>query len=176
MNFIESWPKEASAFQPDAPITVYSPLKGRVIPLSEVKDEAFASGILGQGAAIVPEEGVLYAPADGTISAFFPTGHAVGMSTDEGLELLLHVGMDTVQLEGKGFKPLVQAGDRVKRGQKLLEFDINLIEKAGYSTVTPVLVANYQNFGGVNIAERAAEKARVTAGEALLVMGGKEEA
>ena len=176
MIFYQDEPKEASAFQPDAPITVYSPLKGRVIPLSEVKDEAFASGILGQGAAIVPEEGVLYAPADGTISAFFPTGHAVGMSTDEGLELLLHVGMDTVQLEGKGFKPLVQAGDRVKRGQKLLEFDINLIEKAGYSTVTPVLVANYQNFGGVNIAERAAEKARVTAGEALLVMGGKEEA
>ena len=166
----------ASAAQPDAPITVCSPLKGRVIPLSEVKDEAFASGILGQGAAIVPEEGVLYAPADGTISAFFPTGHAVGMSTDEGLELLLHVGMDTVQLEGKGFKPLVQAGDRVKRGQKLLEFGIDLIKNAGYSTVTPVLVANYQNFGGVNIAERAAVKSQVTAGEALLVMGGKEEA
>ncbi len=176
MIFYQDEPKEASAFQPDAPITVYSPLKGRVIPLSEVKDEAFASGILGQGAAIVPEEGVLYAPADGTISAFFPTGHAVGMSTDEGLELLLHVGMDTVQLEGKGFKPLVQAGDRVKRGQKLLEFDIDLIKNAGYSTVTPVLVANYQNFGGVNIAERAAVKSQVTAGEALLVMGGKEEA
>ena len=125
---------------------VYSPLKGNVIPLSEVEDEAFSSGILGKGAAIIPEEGVVYAPADGEISAFFPTGHAIGIKTTDGLELLIHVGMDTVQLDGKGFTPLAKAGDKVKKGQKLLEFDKELIKAEGYSTVTPVLISNFDQF------------------------------
>ena len=148
------------------PKTVASPLKGAVIPLSEVKDEAFSSGVLGLGAAVMPAEGVLYAPADGVISAFFPTGHAVGMTTDSGLELLIHVGMDTVQLEGKGFRPLVKTGDRVRKGQKLLEFDKEMIEKAGYSLVTPVLVANYVLFQEVS----ATEKTQVESGEQLLTV------
>lgn len=125
---------------------VYSPLKGNVIPLSEVEDEAFSSGILGKGAAIIPEEGVVYAPADGEISAFFPTGHAIGIKTTDGLELLIHVGMDTVQLDGKGFTPLAKTGDKVKKGQKLLEFDKELIKAEGYSTVTPVLISNFDQF------------------------------
>ena len=125
---------------------VYSPLKGNVIPLSEVKDEAFSSGILGKGAAIIPKEGVVYAPADGEISAFFTTGHAIGIKTTDGLELLIHVGMDTVQLDGKGFTPLVKVGDKVKKGQKLLEFDKELIKSEGYSTVTPVLISNFEQF------------------------------
>ena len=106
-------------------LRVASPLKGTVIPLSQVQDQAFSSGLLGKGAAILPEEGILYAPADGEISAVFPTGHAIGMRTETGLELLFHVGMDTVQLAGKGFEPLVQAGDRVKQGQELLRFHTN---------------------------------------------------
>lgn len=145
-------------------ITVASPLKGKTVALSDVKDEAFASGVLGKGVAIEPAEGVLYAPADGTISAFFPTGHAIGLTTDTGLELLIHVGMDTVQLDGKGFRPLAKAGDTVKQGQKLLEFDIKLIEEAGYSLVTPVLVTNSDDFE--EVASVNAEQ--VAAGETLL--------
>lgn len=150
----------------DGKIVVSSPLKGSVVKLSDVKDEAFSSGILGKGVAVMPEEGVLYAPADGIISAFFPTGHAVGMTTDTGLEILMHVGMDTVQLEGKGFCPLVKTGDRVKRGQKLLEFDRELIHNAGYSLVTPVLVSNYMNFEDVV----DTEKEQVESGDVLLTV------
>lgn len=145
-------------------LRVASPLKGTVIPLSQVQDQAFSSGLLGKGAAILPEEGILYAPADGEISAVFPTGHAIGMRTETGLELLFHVGMDTVQLAGKGFEPLVQAGDRVKQGQELLRFDRKQIEEAGYSLVTPVLVANSAEFHEVT----ASEAERVNQGEALL--------
>ncbi len=145
-------------------IALVSPLKGKVVKLSEVKDEAFSSGALGNGAAIEPEEGVLYAPADGTISALFPTGHAIGITTETGLELLIHVGMDTVQLGGKGFHTFVEAGDSVKQGQKLLEFDIKLISEAGYSLVTPVLVTNSDDFAKVEMTETEG----VQAGEPLL--------
>ena len=143
---------------------VYSPVKGNVIPLSEVEDEAFSSGILGKGAAIIPEEGVVYAPADGEISAFFPTGHAIGIKTTDGLELLIHVGMDTVQLDGKGFTPLAKAGDKVKKGQKLLEFDKELIKAEGYSTVTPVLISNFDQFDEIT----AIDENHVQAGDVFL--------
>jgi len=130
-------------------IIISSPLEGNVIALSEVKDEAFSSGALGKGVAILPAEGILYAPANGKISAVFPTGHAIGLTAETGAEILIHVGMDTVQLDGKGFKPLVAAGDVVKKGQKILEFDKKLIEDAGYSLVTPVLVTNFDEFESV---------------------------
>lgn len=143
---------------------VYSPLKGNVIPLSEVKDEAFSSGILGKGAAIIPEEGVVYAPADGKISAFFTTGHAIGIKTTDGLELLIHVGMDTVQLDGKGFTPLAKVGDKAKKGQKLLEFDKELIKAEGYSTVTPVLISNFEQFDEIV----ATDENHVQAGDIFL--------
>lgn len=123
-------------------VCIYSPLKGETVKLENVEDEAFSSGLLGKGVAIMPEEGVLYAPAAGVISALFPTGHAIGMTMDNGTELLIHVGMDTVQLEGKGFQTFTAVGDRVKQGQKLLEFDMKLIQEAGYSLVTPVLIVN----------------------------------
>ncbi len=141
-----------------------SPLKGKVVKLSEVKDEAFSSGALGMGIAIEPEEGVLYAPAEGTVSALFPTGHAIGLTTAGGLELLMHVGMDTVQLDGKGFKAFVEAGEEVKQGQKLLEFDRKLIGEAGYSLVTPVLVTNSDEFERVE----PTEADKVQAGDLLL--------
>ena len=144
---------------------IYSPLKGKTVKLEEVEDEAFSSGVLGKGVAILPEEGVLYAPADGVISVFFPTGHAVGMTTDHGVELLMHVGMDTVQLEGKGFRPLAADGDRVKKGQKLLEFDIAQIKEAGYSLVTPVLVTNMEEVGEITPVD-GAEK--IQAGDRLI--------
>lgn len=143
--------KAAAVKGKDEKIVIVSPLKGRVLQLSEVEDEAFSSGALGKGAAIEPEEGVLYAPADGTISALFPTGHAIGLTTQTGLELLMHVGMDTVRLNGKGFQAFVEAGEAVKQGQKLLAFDKKLINEAGYSLVTPVLVTNADDFEQVEI-------------------------
>lgn len=145
-------------------MVITSPLKGTVVNLSDVQDEAFSSGTLGKGAAVMPAEGVIYAPADGTISAFFPTGHAIGMTTTDGVELLIHVGMDTVQLEGKGFTPLAKAGDVVKKGQKLLELDMDLITKAGFSMVTPVLVANTAEYAAVILVN----KENVSAGDALI--------
>lgn len=152
-------------------ITVYSPLKGTVIPLDQVEDEAFSSGVLGKGAAVIPEEGVLWAPADGTISAMFPTGHAIGMVTESGAEVLMHVGMDTVKLNGEGFKPLIKAGDQVRKGQPLLGFDMKLIQETGYSLVTPVLVTNYMQYGEI----RTLKTGAADRGEALLSVWPKEE-
>lgn len=125
---------------------IVSPMKGKVVKLNDVADAAFASGMLGQGVAIAPEEGILYAPIDGKVSALFPTGHAIGITSETGAEMLIHVGMDTVQLQGKGFTPLVAVGDSIKQGQKLLEFDMNLIQEAGYSLVTPILITNSDTF------------------------------
>ncbi len=148
-------------------VKIYSPLKGKTVKLEHVEDEAFSSGLLGKGVAIMPDEGVLYAPVDGTISALFPTGHAIGMTMDNGVELLMHVGMDTVQLEGKGFQAFTAVGEKVTKGQKLLEFDMELIREAGYSLVTPVLIVNAPENSDVVPAEEARQ---VQAGEELIVM------
>lgn len=126
-----------------------SPVTGKAVALSEIADEAFSSGAMGLGAAIVPTEGAVYAPADGEITVFFPTGHAIGIMTDKGAELLIHVGMDTVSLNGKGFRPLKKAGDHVKKGEKLLEFDLNVIKEAGLSADTPILVTNMDEYTDV---------------------------
>ena len=123
-----------------------SPLKGEVTNLSQVADAAFASGALGKGIAIKPVEGRVIAPADGTVTTFFPTGHALGITTDKCAEILIHVGMDTVQLEGKHFTPKVVQGAKVKKGEVLLEFDKKAIETAGYSTITPVIVTNTADY------------------------------
>ncbi|MEY8353546.1 beta-glucoside-specific PTS transporter subunit IIABC [Lachnospiraceae bacterium 54-53] len=130
-------------------ITLGSPLKGEIMQLEQMADAAFSSGALGSGIAILPEEGVLYAPADGTVSALFPTGHAIGLTTEEGAEVLIHVGMDTVKMEGKGFTPLAEVGSHVKKGQELLKFDLEAIREAGYSPLTPVLVTNPAAFTDV---------------------------
>lgn len=133
---------EEAAITAQSEVIVSAPLAGTVVPLSEVRDEAFSSGALGQGAAIIPEEGKLYAPVDGVIAAFFPTGHAVGIQTADGMEILIHVGMDTVSLDGKGFEKKINQGDSVKKGDLLLEFDLQVIADAGLSAVTPVLITN----------------------------------
>lgn len=123
-----------------------SPIKGVVKSLSDVKDEAFASGLLGRGIAIEPKEGKIIAPADGTLTTLFPTLHALGITTDSGAELLIHVGMDTVKLEGKHFKARVKQGDKIKKGDVLLEFDINAIKREGYSLETPVIITNFDKY------------------------------
>lgn len=128
---------------------VVAPVSGEVKALSEVEDAAFSSGALGQGLAIVPSEGKVYAPVDGTVSTFFPTGHAIGMTGNDGVEILIHVGMDTVKMEGKGFTPKVAQGANVKKGDLLLEFDIEAIKAAGYSIVTPIIVTNTDDYADV---------------------------
>lgn len=136
----------------DGGFVLDSPLTGRLMPLSEVKDEVFASGALGQGIAVEPETGEIYAPCDGTISAFFETGHALGITSDDGGEVLIHVGMDTVTLKGEGFMPMAKVGDKVTKGQLLLKFDIPFIQSKGLSVVTPVLLSNSAAYGTVETA------------------------
>ena len=125
---------------------IYSPLKGKVIELSQIKDAAFASGVLGKGVAIVPEEGKIVSPVDGIVTTIFPTLHAIGITSDDGVEMLIHIGLDTVQLEGKGFKGMVKDRDKITKGQVLIEFDIDYITKEGYCLETPVLVTNADNY------------------------------
>jgi PTS system beta-glucosides-specific IIC component len=132
---------------------VAAPVTGNVIALSDVKDEAFSSGAMGQGLGIEPTEGKVYAPIDGEITTFFPTGHAIGITSDNGIEILIHVGMDTVELNGKGFTPKKKQGDRVTKGELMLEFDMNLIKEAGYSTVTPMIITNSEDFADIIPAE-----------------------
>lgn len=127
-------------------VVLSSPLAGRVVPLNEVKDQVFSSGAMGKGIAIDPANGTLVAPADGTITTLFPTGHAIGLTTTDGVEILMHIGMDTVELEGKGFEIFVKQEDQVKKGDLLVKFDLSLIKEAGYSTVTPIVVTNTPNY------------------------------
>lgn len=125
---------------------VTSPLTGRVIPLNEVKDAAFADGSLGEGIAIIPEEGYIVAPFDGTVSMIFDTGHAIGLMSDDGVEMLIHMGIDTVKLNGKYFEKLVNNNDKVVAGQPLIKFDLKAIKEAGFDVTTPVLVTNMDTF------------------------------
>ena len=127
-------------------VNVTSPLAGEVRELATATDPVFSQGLMGQGVVIEPSEGLLTAPFDGVVSAFFPTKHAIGLISDAGTEILIHIGMDTVKLDGKGFEAFVQQGDQVKQGQKLLTFDIDLIKGQGLIVETPVLVTNQDIF------------------------------
>ena len=139
-------------------------LTGTVVPLAEVKDEAFASGALGDGIAIEPTDGELVAPADGEISSTFETHHAVGMTTVDGAELLMHIGIDTVKLGGKHFTYLVNEGDKVRKGQPLIRFDIEAIKAEGYPVTTPLIVCNTDDYAAV----AAKASGTVKQGDALL--------
>lgn len=123
-----------------------SPLCGELIPLSSVNDEVFSQKILGDGVAIIPDNGLLYAPANAKIYDVFDTKHAISLQCDNGAELLIHVGLDTVNLEGRPFHPKVNAGDHVKAGQLIMEFDIDDIKSQGYDTVTPIIISNHDDF------------------------------
>lgn len=127
-------------------ISIQSPLAGRAKNLSEAPDPVFAQGVMGQGVVIEPTEGELVAPVDGVVSVLFPTKHAIGLISDEGLELLMHIGMDTVNLDGEGFTAHVKQGDRVSVGDALISFDIEAIQAAGYPVATPVIVTNQNDF------------------------------
>ena len=143
-------------------------LTGTVVPLAEVKDEAFASGALGDGIAIEPAVGELVAPADGEISSTFDTHHAVGMTTVDGAELLMHIGIDTVKLGGKHFTYLVNEGDKVRKGQSLIRFDIEAIKAEGYPVTTPLIVCNTDEYAAVT----PKASGTVKQGDALLELKG----
>ena len=127
-------------------IAICSPLKGDVLELAQVEDAAFSAGILGKGCAIVPAEGEVYAPADGVLTTLFPTKHALGITSDDGVEVLIHIGLNTVQLNGEGFTAYVQQGERVSRGQHLLSFDLAELKDKGYCLQTPVIITNTNDY------------------------------
>ena len=154
--------EEETVILPDNQIA--SPVKGNAIPLESVPDPTFAEGVLGNGAAVEPAEGKVTAPADGTVGTLFDTHHAIGLVLDNGTELLIHVGINTVELNGEGFTAHVAEGDRVKKGQTLLTFDKELIASRGYNTVTPVIVTNSFEYAEIR---RLADGA-VTGKDALL--------
>lgn len=131
-------------YKPTSKIT--SPLSGTIRELRDIDDEVFSSGAMGKGVAIEPDEGILIAPASGIVTLAFPTGHAVGLRLDTGAELLMHIGMDTVELNGKGFELLVEQGDKVTAGQVLLKFDIDAIKEAGFKLTTPIVVTNTKEY------------------------------
>ncbi|WP_183136451.1 PTS system trehalose-specific EIIBC component [Streptococcus salivarius] len=125
---------------------VVSPLAGQVKPLSQATDPVFSSGVMGQGVVIEPSQGELVSPVNGTVTVLFPTKHAVGIVSEEGVEMLMHIGMDTVSLDGKGFKAHVEQGDKVVVGQQLISFDMDVIKEAGLVTETPVIITNQDDF------------------------------
>lgn len=170
-DYLENAPKTPAAPAAPAPAapaakdTVLSAcLNGTVVPLADVKDEAFASGVLGDGIAIEPTDGELVAPADGEISSTFETHHAVGMTTADGAELLMHIGIDTVKLGGKHFTCLVNEGDKVKKGQPLIRFELEAIKAEGYPVTTPLIVCNTDDYAAVT----AKASGTVKQGDALL--------
>ena len=137
---------EVQAADSLTPVTITSPLAGEVKELSQATDPVFAQGLMGRGVVIVPSQGELVSPVNGRVTVFFPTKHAIGILSDEGVEILIHIGMDTVNLEGKGFEGYVSQGDKVKVGDKLISFDIDMIKKAGYVTETPVIITNSDKY------------------------------
>ncbi|CAM3013318.1 PTS system beta-glucoside-specific transporter subunit IIABC [Streptococcus acidominimus] len=143
---------------------IASPLIGNVVALENVPDEVFASGAMGKGIAVDPSDGVVVAPANAEVSLVFPTNHAIGLKTENGAEILIHIGMDTVSLAGKGFKNFVEVGDKVTPGQKLLEFDLNAIKAAGLPVITPIIITNTDAYTDV----LTTQEGRVNTGDYLL--------
>lgn len=125
---------------------IVAPVSGKAVPMSQVNDPTFSQEILGKGTAIIPSEGKIVAPADGQVTMVFDTLHALSVQTDSGAELIIHIGLDTVQLKGQYFEAHVQAGDKVKKGDLLLNFDMDKIKEAGYDVITPVIVCNTPQF------------------------------
>ena len=124
---------------------IYSPMTGKILKLSDVNDQAFSSEALGKGLAINPTDGKVYSPVDGTVTMLFNTNHAIGITSNKGVEILIHIGMDTVEMEGDGFTAHIKQGDKIKAGDLIMEVDLEKVKKAGFETITPILVTNYED-------------------------------
>jgi len=170
MKLLKNIRRRNPADDPAHLITLNSPVSGRIVSLSEVNDPTFSDHILGDGFAIVPESGSIVSPADAVIESVAHTGHAVSMRTDSGVELLIHVGLDTVELDGRCFHVRTVVGDHVRTGDVLIEADLDGVKNAGYDTVTPVVVTNMDDFIAI---EQAADTAE--AGMPLLVLEPKKK-
>ena len=168
-------PATAVAAEAGESVEIGSHMVGSVVLLADVKDPTFSSGALGAGTAVEPTEGKLYAPADGKITVAFPTGHAYGLRTEDGLDLLMHIGMDTVELDGKHFEPKVAKGDTVKRGDVIAEFDIPAIKAAGYPLATPMVITNSKK-AAASVEDVQASGASVTNADSLLKVALKAKA
>lgn len=144
-NNVKEETKEVKSTKLEKEIVV-SPIKGEVLNLSDIEDAAFASGVLGQGVAIIPSDGKVVAPVDGVVTTLFPSLHAIGILSDLGVEVLIHIGLNTIQLEGRGFEACIKQGDRITKGQTILNFDIDAIKESGYSVVTPIVITNSSQF------------------------------
>lgn len=164
-------PSLASTSDLNVSTELVSPLAGELLPLSEVKDEVFSSGAMGEGVAVEPSEGVLHAPADGKVVMTFPTGHAIGMKTSDGAEILMHIGMDTVNLQGHGFETLVAKGDEVKAGDELVKLDIDAIHAKGYVVTTPIVVTNSKDYEKITVVSQG----KVKVGQEILDLEGASE-
>ena len=168
-------PSTAVAAEAGESVEIGSHMVGSVVLLADVKDPTFSSGALGAGTAVEPTEGKLYAPADGKITVAFPTGHAYGLRTEDGLDLLMHIGMDTVELDGKHFEPKVAKGDTVKRGDVIAEFDIPAIKAAGYPLATPMVITNSKK-ATASVEDVQVSGASVTSADSLLKVALKAKA
>lgn len=146
MNMFDSWKRIFGGGDKKERERILAPVEGTAVPLSEVSDPTFSQEILGKGVAIVPAKGRIVAPADGVLTVMFETKHAVSVTTSGGAEIIVHVGLDTVNLKGEHFTSYKKQGDRVKAGELLLEFDMAAMKEAGYDVITPVIVCNTPNY------------------------------
>lgn len=140
-------------FAKDNSIRIGAPTEGKLVSIKEVSDPTFSEEVLGKGVAIIPADGKFYAPVDGTISTIFPTGHAAAITSSEGVEVLIHIGLDTVKLEGKHFTIHAEEGQEIKKGELLLEADLDQIKTEGYDIITPVIICNSDEYSEIQMME-----------------------
>lgn len=154
------------------PVTIFSPLTGKIIPLNQVNDPTFASELMGKGIAIIPTEGKAYAPDDGEVVSLFRTKHAIGFQTDSGVEILIHIGIDTVKLDGQHFQAHVQAGSQVKKGDLLVSFDIEAIKQTGFEVTTPIIITNSDDYQKIQTIHQSET---IEKGDVLLTLSANKE-